>query len=428
MVAKIKSIFSSDLLKVFSFTGLSTLIKLITSYVSVKVVAAIVGPSGIALIGQLQNFINIMITLGAGGINNGVVKYVSENKADRTVLGKFLQNGIRLTVVFSLFFGFLLLVLSKFLSQWILLSSSYAYVFIFFGITLLLLSLNNFFISVLNGFKEFKTFVYINIITSVLSLIFTVALVFFFHLKGALIAAVTAQSIILFVTVFFLRKFVWFDRDYLLGKFDRNIVRKYLSYSAMALITAATAPVSQLVVRGYIIKNYSITEAGYWEAMNRISALLLLFVTTSFSVYYLPKFSETHDKDLLRIEIKKAYKIITPVLLLMLSGIFVLKIFIIRLLFTKEFFPMENLFFWQLLGDFFKILSWILAFLMVAKSMTRLFIITEIVFSALFVGLAVLLIMKHGIIGATQAYFINYLLYFIIMLVVFRKLLFKFKP
>jgi len=153
MVAKIKSIFSSDLLKVFSFTGLSTLIKLITSYVSVKVVAAIVGPSGIALIGQLQNFINIMITLGAGGINNGVVKYVSENKADRTVLGKFLQNGIRLTVVFSLFFGFLLLVLSKFLSQWILLSSSYAYVFIFFGITLLLLSLLRVFLCLLGKAK-----------------------------------------------------------------------------------------------------------------------------------------------------------------------------------------------------------------------------------------------------------------------------------
>ena len=81
MIKKFKKIIKSDLVKVFSFTGLSTLVKLITSYVTVKVVASIIGPSGIALIGQLQNFVAIITTVGAGGINNGVVKYVSEYKS-----------------------------------------------------------------------------------------------------------------------------------------------------------------------------------------------------------------------------------------------------------------------------------------------------------------------------------------------------------
>ena len=66
MIKKIKKIIKSDLVKVFSFTGLSTLIKLITGYVTVKFVASIIGPSGIALIGQLQNFSAIFTTLGAG--------------------------------------------------------------------------------------------------------------------------------------------------------------------------------------------------------------------------------------------------------------------------------------------------------------------------------------------------------------------------
>lgn len=48
-----------DLVKVFSFTAISTMVKMLTSLISVKVVALIVGPSGIALLGQLNNFSSI---------------------------------------------------------------------------------------------------------------------------------------------------------------------------------------------------------------------------------------------------------------------------------------------------------------------------------------------------------------------------------
>ena len=85
---------------------------------------------------------------------------------------------------------------------------------------------------------------------------------------------------------------------------------------------------------------------------------------------------------------------------------------------------MENLFIWQLAGDFFKITSWLLAFLMVAKAMTRWFIATEIGFSLFFVGLGFLFMRMNGVVGITQAYLVNYILYLAFMAWLFRKLLF----
>src|SRR5690606_21950834 len=210
----------------------------------------------------------------------------------------------------------------------------------------------------LNGFKEFKKFVVINIITSIVGLLFTVTLVFLFQLKGALIATVSYQSVILFVTFFFLRESPWFDSIMFWGRLNMDVVKKYLSYSLMALVSAASVPVSQLFVRAYIIKSHSVTSAGYWEGMNRISGLYLLFVTTSFIVYYLPKLSEIKTNILLRNEIIKTYKVITPIIAGSLILIFLLKNLVINILFTKEFYPMKDFFFWQLLGDFFKIMSW----------------------------------------------------------------------
>lgn len=423
MISIKKILHSNELLKVFSFTGISTLIKLLTSYITVKVVASIVGPSGIAIIGQLQNFTSIIMTLGAGGINNGVVKYVSEYKDDESLVKKIIGNGFRITVVFSLVIGVLVLFLSLFLSKWILLDSKLYYVFMFLGLSLVLMSVNNFFISILNGYKEFKKYVIVNIITSIVGLVFTLILVYFLNLPGALIANVTYQSVILFVTIFFVRKSVWYNKNYLWDKFDRKIVRKFLSYSLMALVTAATAPIAQLVIRGYLIKEYSITDAGYWEAMNRISGLYLMFVTTSLGVYYLPKLSEIKNKELLKKEVLKTYKLVLPIVFFSLAMMYLVKDFIIAILFTQEFYPVKNLFSWQLLGDFFKIASWILAFIMVAKSKTKAFIITEIVFSLSVILLSYYFINLNGVIGATQAYFVNYFLYFIIMLIYFRKLL-----
>lgn len=424
MTERIKKVISSDLIKVFSLTGLSTLVKLITSYITVKVVASIIGPGGIALIGQLQNFTAIFTTLGAGGINNGVVKYVSQYKNEETQLNNYLRNGFKITICLSLIFGLILVSFSNYLSRWILLNEQFSYVFVFFGITLSLLSLNNYFLSVLNGFKDFKKFITINIITSITGLVFTVSLVLLFELKGALIATVSYQSVILFVTLFYMRKTPWLSRKILWGRHNKDTIRKYFSYSLMALVSAATVPVSQLIVRGYLIDNFSIDSAGYWEGMNRISALYLMFFTTSFSVYYLPRLSEIKEPTRLRKEIISAYKIVTPVIAGSLLLIYILKGFLITLLFTKEFYPMKDLFLWQLAGDFFKIMSWILAFVMVAKSMTKIYIITEILFSVLFVGLSMYFISYFGVIGATHSYCLNYFLYFIAMIIIFKNLIF----
>ena len=86
---------------------------------------------------------------------------------------------------------------------------------------------------------------------------------------------------------------------------------------------------------------------------------------------------------------------------------------------------MRSLFLFQMIGDFFKMASWTLAFLMIAKAMTRTFIITEILFSLSFYGLTVWLTHMNGLIGVTQAYAANYFVYLILMIVLFSKMLFK---
>ncbi|MDP1293922.1 O-antigen flippase, partial [Klebsiella variicola] len=68
---------------------------------------------------------------------------------------------------------------------------------------------------------------------------------------------------------------------------------------------------------------------------------------------------------------------------------------------------------------------WVLSYLMLAKAMIKVFIITEIVFTSLYVILGFIFVHYFKLWGITFAFALNYILYFLTMLFIFRKLMFN---
>ena len=88
-----------------------------------KTVALYAGPSGIALIGQMQNIIQIANVFSQGGVNAGVIKYTAEYKNDPKKILTIWSNSIRITIICSVFVGIILITLSNQFSQLFLNSS-----------------------------------------------------------------------------------------------------------------------------------------------------------------------------------------------------------------------------------------------------------------------------------------------------------------
>ena len=421
----IKHVIKIDLVKVFSLTAISTLVKMLTAFVSIKIIAIILGPSGVALIGQLNNFTSIIMALASVGINQGVTKYISENKSSKEEVRIFISTAFKMTLFSSLFCGINLIIFNRFLSSKILNNEEYGYVFIVFGFVIIFYALNNLLLSILNGFQHYKKFVAINIVNSLIGLVFTITLVYFWQLKGALISLISYQSTMFFITFWMLKKQYWVVFISFKEKLVKRVAQKYFHYTLMAITSAATVPVSQLFIRSYVISNISINDAGYWEGMNKLSTMYLMIITSSLGVYFLPKLAELNTNIELKKEIFKVYKIIMPILAMGLLSIYLLRHLVVSILFSVDFTPMTSLFAYQLIGDFFKIAAWLLAFNMIAKSMTKTFIATEIISSLTFVGLALYFVNINGVIGITQAYMINYIIYLLIMVLIFKSLLFR---
>jgi O-antigen/teichoic acid export membrane protein len=397
---------------------------MITGFISAKVVAIQILTPGIALLGQLNNFVLIFQVISSGGINNGVTKYVAQNADSEKEYGAFVATAVRITTLIASACGLVLIFGAGYFSTTLLKDTKYKAVFYIFGFTIILFALNGLLLSIINGFREFKKYVTINITSSIAGLVFAIVLTLSLDVFGSLIALVTYQSVVFIVTLTLVYRSPWFKWELFFGKFNKAAAIKLGQYTKMALASAIAVPLSQLIVRNFLMKK-SFHEAGLWSGMTNISNMYLMVITASLSVYYLPKLSGLKTDRDIRHEVKAVYKLLLPFLLVVSFLIYLFRNLIIRILFTHEFLPMQDLFAFQLIGDILKMSTWVLGYILIAKAMTKTYILVELISCTLFTLLSIVFINFFGTIGATMGYAAGFLCQLIMMIFIFRKLLFS---
>lgn len=400
------------LIKTSLLNGVAVVIRLLTLLGINKILAIYVGPAGYAALGQFQNAVQMITTFASGAISTGVTKYTAEYYEDEQKQRMVWRTAGTIAFTGSMIASLLVIFFSKSLARLFLNDESYSGIFIWFGITLVLFVFNTLLLAILNGKKDIHRFVVANIAGSLFALLVTSLLSIQYGLYGALIALAVYQSLSFFITLYLCSKVNWFRLGYFFGRIDKETVKNLGKFTAMALTSAACIPVSHMLIRNHVGETLGWDAAGHWEAMWRLSSAYLMLVTTTLSVYYLPKLSELKDSTAIKNEIINGYKIIFPVAAVCGLSIYLARDFIIRILFSAEFAGMETLFAWQMVGDTLKIGSWILAYVLTAKALFKTFIVSEIMYSLVFLGLVYYLTDFFGIESLSIAHTLSYVFYF----------------
>ena len=413
------------LIKTSLLNAIAVVIKMLTLLGINKILAIYVGPVGYAALGQFQNAVQMITTFASGAINTGVTKYTAEYYDDEDKQRAVWRTAGTIALVGSLFTALLIFIFNQQLAIWFLKNADYGGVFKWFATTLVFFTFNTLLLAILNGKKEIARYVIANIIGSIFSLIVITTMSIQLGLYGALSSLAIYQSLSFFVTFILCYKLSWFKLSYFFGGIDKVAAINLSKYAAMALTSAACIPVSHILVRNHLGVTLGWEIAGYWEAMWRLSAAYLMLVTTTLSVYYLPRLSEIKKPAEIKKEIIQGYKIILPVAAFSGLVIYLLRDFIVIVLFTQDFLPMRDLFAWQMIGDTLKIGSWILAYIMLGKAMMKVFIITQISFSILFVALTFFLTSLIGFEGAVVAHAVSYFIYWIVVFFIIKYIVFN---
>ncbi len=423
----LKIISESKFAKVSLFSALSTFVKIVTAFLLSKFVSLHTGAYGMGILGQFTSFITMILPMAAGGILIGVTKYSSEymSSQEDLKLRELFKTSISLVLIISLLFTAILLVWANFFSSWLFNTTEYSWLIITFGVFLSLSTINSLFLALINGLQRFKAFNVINTLTSLVGLLLTIVFILFSGLKGALLSLIINQIIsCLIVTIYLFKiKVISFSRAYL--GIESTILKGLLGFSVMAIVTALSSQLIPILIRQEITVHLGTTYVGFWEAMNRISSLHLLFITTTLTTYYLPKLSSITTNDLLEKEVFTVAKIVTPIVVVSSATIYIFRNLEIEILFTKEFAEMESLFLFQCIGDSFKIVSWVFSMVLLARFSFTIFIVGEIVFATVYYILGRYLIESSGLVGVTYAYAITFFLYLLFCFWAFKRIVTK---
>ena len=410
-----------SLVKTSILNGIAVAIKVASALVLNKILAIYVGPAGYAVIGQFQNAVSIVVSLAGGVVATGVTKATAQHFDDETKQHAVWRTAIRFSLGASFIAAISLLFIGDNLAEWLLHRTDMSGIIIWLALTLPAMAVNNLMMAIVNGKKEIGIYVLLNIIGSFLSMLVTGLLAFNFGLHGALIAFTINPAIMLLSTAAIVARRDWFKAKFLWGRVNRSALRELSGFGLMALTSALTMPITFMLIRDHLSTNLGLTAAGYWQASWKISEIYLMLVTTTLSVYYLPRLAEVKTASELKSEIIKVYRFVMPIVTAGAVFIFMLRDFIIGTLFAQNFLPMRELFPWQLAGDVIKIGSWILSYIMLGRALVRVFIMTEIFFSISFIIFSWIFVEFFGLAGVAMAYAANYSLYWVAMWIMVKK-------
>lgn len=412
------------LVKAASLNTANISIKIVAGILISKFIAIFVGPEGMALIGNLRNFFNTVQSISIAGLYKGVVKFISQYKYESSKLTGVLSTVFYLGFFASITLAFICYYNAEFINDLIFLNNNYTYVVETLAIVLPFYALNMFVFSIMNGFSKYKILLIINIIGQILGLSVTLLLIWQDKIDGALIAVVITPALNLLITIVgiaFRKNLMSYIK---ITEIRFFVLRQLSPFMVMAFVSSIALPIVYIIIRNYIVSEIGIKEAGYWTAVTRVSDYYLMFINSLMALYILPRFTEIDSHKEFRKEVFSFYKTILPLFGAILAIIYLSRSLLVTILFTEEFRPIEDLFGYQILGDFMRVMSMVITYKFLAKKMFTHFIIIEVFLFVIMYVSSIYLIDLYGLKGAVMGHCLSYLMHFAIVILIFGSSLF----
>ena len=218
------------LLKVSSFNAVGVGVRLVCGLVTSKLIAFYLGSTGMAVLGDLRNFISSVQSIGQLGISNGVIKYSAEFKTDKTRLQKLISTVLKVGFLTSVFLGVLLFFTASVINTQVFnAGTNYTTIIKVFAAVLPFFTLNALMLNIINGIGNYKKVILINSITNVAGVALSVILIVNYQLYGAMLAVVLSAGIGLLITLSTVFKKQRLFRELLQEQIDGSMLKRLAS-------------------------------------------------------------------------------------------------------------------------------------------------------------------------------------------------------
>lgn len=393
-------------------TGIGQFAALLLGAISVKLLAVIAGPAGVGLFSVLRHLQQIFSSIASVGGQNAVVQGLS-SRTGRT-REQFLASSFCVFLVVISLLSFLILLVADYLATWIL-GGEHASAIRWLVLPMSAGALLFYFRGLLTAEMQFGALAIVNVMIGLGAAVVAipVGMAYSWGYADALVLLVAGGLVPgLLVAFFYVRRLGYFNSfdAVSLKSVNRVAVSQFLRMAIPVLLSTFLTLSSVLVVRAYIIRYEGLEVAGHFDAAWSISAMYLALFLVSLQSYLLPELSRQENGTGLRIALSKAFHFALLISLPLITGLVVMKPLVTHILFSGEFLPALDILRWILLGDYVRVLGWIIATTLIARSDMRGFLFAEGIWSVVFLLTSIWLV-PDGVQWVGVAYLFAYVVY-----------------
>jgi len=374
-------------------------------FLSIKVTAVYLGPAGLALTGQLGNFITLLQGTLGNAVNTAVVKLGSEAlDRDPDRAAAVVGTALRLVVVIACAATLVLLAAHRPLSAWLFGDEQFWPVIVAVAILLPGLILGQLHSALFQAQRRFDLMSITSITATVLGAAIFVGLCWAFGLWGGLLGTALVSPLTLVIALWIGRGTAQTRLPAYWASARAPLVRSIVAFYPMLLVHSAALPLSLLLVRDTMIGTFGAAQAGIWQASVRLSDMYTMVILATLSMYSLPTLSAARDElefrgILLRLVAGCFFVASAAALVLYLA-----RDLVVSVVFTREFTHVRDLWPWQLVGDVFLLAGWPMRSALTARQRTLTYMTVEAAIGFGLVGVTRLLIESAGTLAANMAH------------------------
>ncbi|WP_434557974.1 oligosaccharide flippase family protein [Pseudomonas sp. Z5-35] len=388
--------------------------KLMFSIASLKVVAFYVGPSGMAVVGQIQSFLQILSAGVSSVTTTGVVKLIAEDKHSKESI---VRASAFLLVFLSLICFVVLLLSSREIANYFL-QGGWVVVLLLLPLGSFFIGLNNLFVSYFNGMQKYSEYFWYSMITAFITALSICVISFYFGKVGAVYSVVVAPAVAGICILFLPERFRLPRIRSVFKKIDGGILRILVSYSFMALGSAVVVYGGQIFLRNYIATNSTMAESGLWYAATRLSDIYMGICSVLFSTLLLPRYSAMEGQSLDGFVWRMAVvALVSGVVLVLMVG--QLAGFIVWLIYGEAFAVSSEVLEIYVIGDGLKCLGWVFLYVMLAKQRVRAYLVYEVTTAFLYLVSCIFFYRLYGLEGMAYGYVLQGLISLLLVLLWF---------
>jgi PST family polysaccharide transporter len=249
-------------------------------------------------------------------------------------------------------------------------------------------------------------------VSALVGLLLLGPLVLLFGLNGALVH-ITLFAVVGYVVSLWARRRASRQAGVtitLLARPSLSATRALLSYGSANAVTRIVETASLLVVRTQIVHTLGVAQNGIYQVIFSIPAQFLTVIIGALSSYSFPLISGLQDREEITAAINTALRFTLLATTPLLAALLLFGRPVIVAFYSREFLPAADFMPVELLGDFFKMISWALGLSLLGRGHLVAFAILEVGWSAVFTAGVVSEVAQLGLWCAVGSYLLAHVL------------------